>query len=163
MKAKSEDSATYSVTHEKSSDDKVIMQAIKIIESRLRAASISLSSPIAVKDWLRLHMATLEHEVFGVLWLDSQNRLIEYQELFRGTINQISVYPREVVKEALAHNAAACILAHNHPSGTAEPSRADELLTGTLKTSLALVDCKVLDHMIVGGINIMSFAERGLL
>ena len=163
MKAKSEQAAIYAVKSAQSTDDAIIASALRIIESRLRIATVSMSSPQAVKDHLRLSLATLEHEVFGVLWLDSQNRLIEYQELFRGTVNQTSVYPREVVKAALSCNASACILTHNHPSGFAEPSRADELLTNTLKTALAMVDCKVLDHMIVGGALVMSFAERGLL
>ena len=163
MKAKSEQAAIYAVKSAQSTDDAIIASALRIIESRMRIATVSMSSPQAVKDHLRLNLATLEHEVFGVLWLDSQNRLIEYQELFRGTVNQTSVYPREVVKSALSCNASACILTHNHPSGFAEPSRADELITATLKTALALIDCKVLDHMIVGGTGVMSFAERGLL
>ena len=95
--------------------------------------------------------------------MDSQNRVIEFVEMFRGTLNQASVYPREVVKRALAHNAAAVILAHNHPSGVSEPSRADEMLTGQLKSALTLVDVRVLDHFIVGGSEVMSFAERGLI
>jgi len=101
--------------------------------------------------------------VFAVLMLDAQNRLIEYVELFRGTVSQASVYPREVVKESLARNAAALVLVHNHPSGVAEPSRADEHLTQTLKAALALVDVRVLDHLIVAGSDVLSFAERGLL
>ena len=163
MKAKSEQAAIYAVKSAQSSDDAIIASALRIIESRLRVVTVSMSSPQAVKDHLRLNLATLEHEVFGVLWLDSQNSLIEYQELFRGTVNQTSVYPREVVKAALSCNASACILTHNHPSGFAEPSRADEMLTNSLKTALAMVYCKVLDHMIVGGALVMSFAERGLL
>ena len=162
MKAKSETTAIYAVTAA-AGDDAIVDNALRIIESRLRIATISMSSPDAVRDYLRFNLSTLEHEVFGVLWLDSQNRLIEYQELFRGTVNQTSVYPREVVKAALTCNASACILTHNHPSGFAEPSRADEMLTNNLKTALAMVDCKVLDHMIVGGMSVMSFAERGLL
>lgn len=123
-----------------------------------------LSSPQAVRDWLRLRLASLPHEVFMVLMLDSQNCLIEAVELFRGTLTQTSVYPREVVKLALSHNAAAIILAHNHPSGVAEPSRADELLTQSLKQALAMVDVKVLDHFVVAGsAQPLSFAERGLL
>ena len=161
MKAKSETAPEYKVQIH--GDDALIDEAIRILESRLKVATISMSSPNAVKDYLRLNLAMLEHEVFGVLWLDSQNRLIEYQELFRGTVNQTSVYPREVVKSALARNASACILAHNHPSGFAEPSRADELLTSNLKTALAMIDCQVLDHMIVGGMTVMSFAERGMI
>ncbi|MFY9328047.1 MAG: DNA repair protein RadC [Georgfuchsia sp.] len=123
-----------------------------------------LGSPQAVRDWLRLKLADLPYEVFGVLWLDNQNQLIEYDELFRGTLSQTSVYPREIVKQALLRNAAAAILVHNHPSGVAEPSRADELLTRSLKDTLALVDVKIADHFIVAGSNRpISFAERGLL
>ena len=123
-----------------------------------------LSSPAAVRDWLRLQLAALPHEVFCALWLDNRNRLIAFEELFRGTLTQTSVYPREVVKQALARNAAAVVFAHNHPSGVAEPSRADELLTQSLKEALALVDVKVLDHFVVAGTTPpLSFAERGLL
>ena len=123
----------------------------------------ALNSPQLVRDWLQLHCATLEHEVFIVLLLDAQNRVLSVEELFRGTLTQTSVFPREIVKVALRANAAAVIFAHNHPSGIAEPSRADEALTQSLKHSLALVDVKVLDHFIVGGSSIMSFAERGLI
>ena len=123
-----------------------------------------LSDPTAVRDLLRMRLADLPHEVFVVLLLDAQNHLIECVELFRGTLSQTTVYPREVVKLALAHNAAAVIFAHNHPSGVAEPSSADEGLTRTLKQALALIDVRVLDHFIVaGGRQPLSFAERGLL
>lgn len=122
-----------------------------------------LTSPDAVRDYLRLALAPLPYEVFMVLFLDSQNRLLAACELFRGTLAQTSVYPREVVKAALAHNAAGVILAHNHPSGVAEPSRADELLTASLKQALALVDIRTLDHLIVAGPRVVSFAERGLI
>lgn len=122
-----------------------------------------LSSPLAVRDYLRIHFANREYESFVTLFLDAQNRLIAAEEMFRGTLTQTSVYPREVVKSALRHNAAAVMFAHNHPSGVAEPSRADEMLTLSLKQSLALVDVKVLDHFIVAGMNALSFAERGLL
>ena len=122
-----------------------------------------LGSPAAVRDYLRLRLAHLDHEVFVVLFLDAQHRLIAAEERFRGTLSQTSVYPREVVKTALRHNAAAVILAHNHPSGLAEPSRADELLTAALKQALALVDIRTLDHFVVGGNNTISLAERGLL
>jgi DNA repair protein RadC len=125
---------------------------------------IPFSSPAAVRDYLRLHLAGLQHEVFFALWLDAQNRLIAAEEIFRGTLTQTSVYPREVVKLALRHNAAAVVLAHNHPSGVAEPSRADELLTGELRQALALVEVRVIDHFIVAGQSPpLSFAERGLL
>ena len=124
----------------------------------------TFSSPGQVRDWLRLKLATRQNEVFMALWLDAQNRLLKAEELFSGTLTQTSVYPREVVKSALGHNAAAVILAHNHPSGIAEPSRADELLTKALKDALAMVDVKVLDHFIVAGNTPpLSFAERGLL
>ena len=119
--------------------------------------------PQAVKDYLRLQIGVLEHEVFCVVFLDAQHRLIAVQEMFRGTVTQTSVYPREVVKESLALNAAAVILAHNHPSGAAEPSRADEFLTQTLKSALALVDVRVLDHLVVAGADTVSMAERGLV
>lgn len=121
-------------------------------------------SPGQVRDWLRLKLSGRPQEIFMVLWLDAQNRLLKAEELFTGTLTQTSVYPREVVKAALAHNAAAAILAHNHPSGVAEPSKADELLTQSLKAALAMVDVKVLDHFIVAGnTQPLSFAERGLL
>lgn len=124
----------------------------------------SLASPQAVRDWLRLSLGNLPHEVFVALWLDAQNRLIASEELFRGTLTQTSVYPREIVKRALIHNAGAVILAHNHPSGLSEPSRADEVLTSSLKQALALIDVKLLDHFIVtSGAEPLSFAERGLI
>lgn len=122
-----------------------------------------LSSPASVRDFLRLHFAGQEHESFVVLFLDAQNRLIVAEELFRGTLTQTSVYPREIVKGALRHNAAAVIFAHNHPSGLPEPSRADEMLTVSLKQALGLIDVKVLDHFIVANSATLSFAERGLL
>jgi DNA repair protein RadC len=123
----------------------------------------ALTSPEAVRDYLRLSLASLQHEAFVVLFLDSQHRLLAAEELFRGTLAQTSVYPREIVKAALARNAAAVIFAHNHPSGVAEPSRADELLTQALKQALALVDIRTLDHFVVAGHRVVSFAERGLL
>jgi DNA repair protein RadC len=123
----------------------------------------SLASPMAVRGYLRLRMQHLGHEVFWAVFLDAQNRVIAADELFRGTLTQTSVYPREVVKQALAHNAAGVILAHNHPSGVAEPSVQDQALTRSLAESLALVDVKVLDHFIVAPGACLSFAERGLL
>jgi DNA repair protein RadC len=120
-------------------------------------------SPAAVKQFLQLKLAGLTHEVFGVLFLDAQHRLIAMEEMFRGTLTQTSVYPREVVKRGLALSAAAVILAHNHPSGVAEPSRSDELLTQALKSALALVDIRVLDHLVVGDGEVISLAERGLV
>ena len=122
-----------------------------------------LDMPSRVKDYLKLHLAGREHEVFAVLFLDARHQLLAMEEMFRGTLTQTSVYPREVVKRALERNAAAVMLAHNHPSGVAEPSRADEFLTQTLKSALALVDVRVLDHLVVGRESVVSFAERGLL
>ena len=122
-----------------------------------------LSSPDRVRDYLRLFFAGLEHEVFCTLFLDAQNRLLAAEELFRGTLTQTSVYPREVVKRVLFHNSCKVVFAHNHPSGKAEPSRADESITDLLVRALALIDVHVLDHFIVGGNSIKSFAEAGLL
>lgn len=122
-----------------------------------------MSAPAAVRDCLRIHFAGREYESFVAMFLDAQHRLIVTEELFRGTLTQTSVYPREVVKAALHQNAAAVIFAHNHPSGVAEPSKADEQLTNALKQALALVDVRVLDHFIVAGASTLSFAERGLL
>ena len=144
------------------SEDQVIERALAILARRARSGS-ALNSPSAVRDYLRLSLGGREHEVFVAIFLDSQHRVIGCEELFRGTLTQTSVYPREVVKEALAANAAAVILAHNHPSGVAQPSQADELLTRNLKDALALVDVKVLDHFVVAGPQALSFAERGLL
>lgn len=123
----------------------------------------ALTSPGSVRDYLRLSLASREHEVFVCIWLDAQHRVLEADELFRGTLTQTSVYPREVVKQALRINAAAVIFAHNHPSGVAQPSQADELLTRSLKEALLLVEVRVLDHFIVAGSQAISFAERGLL
>jgi DNA repair protein RadC len=123
----------------------------------------SLASPAAVRGYLRLNMQELAHECFFVVFLDAQNRVIRAEELFRGTLTQTSVYPREVVKHALKHNAAAVILAHNHPSGVAEPSIQDQALTRTLAEALSLVDVKVLDHFIVAPGACLSFAEGGLM
>lgn len=123
----------------------------------------ALNSPRAVRDYLQLLLAGRQQEVFMVLFLDTQHRVIAFDELFHGTLSQTSVYPREVVKRALAHNAAAVILAHNHPSGVAEPSGADQLLTTALKQALALVDVAVLDHFVVAAGQTLSFAEKGLI
>jgi DNA repair protein RadC len=122
-----------------------------------------LSNPRATREFLRMRLRDLRHEVFCCVYLDNRNRVIAFEELFRGTIDGANVHPREVVKEALARNAAAVILAHNHPSGIAEPSQADELITRRLKEALALVDIRVLDHLVVGDDTCESFAERGLL
>jgi DNA repair protein RadC len=140
----------------------VMEMARRALRDTLNRGS-ALSSPRAVRDYLRLRLQDRPHEIFVGVFLDAQNRVLAVEELFRGTLTQTSVYPREVVKRALHHNAAALIFAHNHPSGVAEPSRSDEALTQALKQALALVDVKVLDHFVVGGGAAMSFAERGLL
>ncbi|MEY4751009.1 MAG: hypothetical protein RIQ60_3223 [Pseudomonadota bacterium] len=145
-------------------------ELLAVLELARRALAAQLAerpmfeSPDAVRDFLRLQLADLDHEVFAVLFLDAQHRLLAYDPMFRGTLTQTSVYPREVLKRALQVGAAAVVLAHNHPSGVAEPSRADEFLTQQLKSALAFIDVRVLDHMVVGrGAAIVSFAERGLL
>ena len=140
----------------------IVVQALQLLEIEVREAEV-FHSPNAVRDYLRLLIGDREYEVFVCVFLDVQNRLIKTEEMFRGTLTQTSVYPREVVREALACNAAAVLLAHNHPSGSDRPSRADEALTITLKQALALVDVRVLDHMIVTRSTVFSFAERGLL
>lgn len=144
--------------------DAIILKALAVLDSRLREPGECLTSPGAVRAFLMLHLAELEHEAFVMLFLNAQNRLIEYRELFRGTLTQTSVYPREVLKEVLRLNAGAVIVAHCHPSGLCEPSRADEVLTSALKAALAVVDVKLLDHFIVAGRGVpLSFSERGLL
>ncbi|MDB5874667.1 MAG: hypothetical protein JWQ07_4109 [Ramlibacter sp.] len=140
----------------------VLELARRALAQQLKAREV-FSSPGAVKQYLQLHLAARAHEVFAVLFLDAQNRLIALEELFRGTLTQTSVYPREVVMHALQHQAASVVLAHNHPSGTVQPSRADEALTQTLKAALALVDVRVLDHVIVAPGDALSMAEKGLL
>ena len=140
----------------------VMELARRSLAQRLAQRTV-LSSPQQVKDFLRLQLAHESQEVFAVMFLDVQNQLLRFEEMFRGTLSQTSVYPREVVKRALALQASAVILAHNHPPGTAEPSRADEFLTQTLKQALQLIDVRVIDHLVVGGDQAISFAERGLL
>jgi DNA repair protein RadC len=140
----------------------VLELARRAMGQQLREREV-FSSPEAVKHFLQLHLSAKPHEVFAVLFLDAQNRLIVMEELFRGTLTQTSVYPREVVTQALKHQAASVVLAHNHPSGTVQPSRADEALTQTLKAALALVDVRVLDHVIVAPGVALSMAEKGLL
>ena len=141
----------------------VLEMSRRALAGGLRCRDV-FAAPGDVRDYLRLRLSGLAHEVFLVLWLDAQNRLIVAEELFRGSLTQTSVYPHEVVKKALWHNAAAVVLAHNHPSGVAEASGADQCLTRELKQALALVDVRVLDHFIVAGQSpALSFAERGLL
>jgi DNA repair protein RadC len=140
----------------------VLELARRALAQQLRARS-ALDTPEAVKHYLQLHLAAKPHECFAVLFLDSQHRLLALEELFRGTLAQTSVYPREVVLRALHHHAAAVVLAHNHPSGSVLPSRADDLLTRNLQNALALVDVRVLDHVIVAPGQALSMAERGLI
>lgn len=140
----------------------VITAAKRHLAGKFRRGS-ALTSPAAAKDALMLRLGDYEHEVFACLFLDNRHRILRWVELFRGTIDGASVYPREVVKEALAVNAAAVILCHNHPSGIAEPSEADRSLTQRLKHALGTVDIRVLDHFVIGGEDLYSFAEHGLL
>lgn len=144
-------------------DDETVAKALQILESRLRyARGPKFKDPGAARQFARLMLAPLEHEVFACFWLDNQCRLIQYEELFRGTINGATVHPREVVKSALRHNAAAVIFAHNHPSGVTNPSEEDKRITRRLKEILAVVDVQVLDHIVVGE-DTTSMAELGLL
>ncbi|EPW8850009.1 JAB domain-containing protein [Pseudomonas aeruginosa] len=142
--------------------DQILEAARQAIEQKMQRGA-SFTSPAAVKEYLCAKLAGFEHEVFAVLFLDTQHRLIEYAEMFQGTIDSAEVHPREVVKAALRLNAAAAIISHNHPSGNPEPSGADKVLTRQLREALALVDVRVLDHIIVAGSNATSFAERGLI
>ena len=149
-------------THRPADPEEILTEARAILSRRIRRGTL-LSSPRAAQDFLTARYASLEHEVFSVLFLDTRHRLIECTELFRGTVDGASVHPREVVKEALARNAATVIFVHNHPSGVAEPSHADEIITTRLRDALALVDIRVLDHLIVAGATVTSLAERGVL
>jgi DNA repair protein RadC len=155
--------ALNSTTARQAREDRAIYRAMDLLEKRLRKPGAAFSTPRSVRDFLTLNLAGYDREVFSALWLDTQHRLIEAEHLFAGTLSQTSVYPREVVKRALHHNAAAVILAHNHPFGVTEPSNADKLLTTSIKQALALVDVRVLDHFIVAGSDTLSFAEKGLL
>ena len=164
MKINSEAPAPYSSG--KFDDDSIIEQAIKLIQSKLKTPGKALTSPNLVRDYLILHLAQFEEEHFSMILLDNQHRVIGFENIFRGTVDAASVYPREIVKTVLAHNAAAVVLAHNHPSGNAEPSNADMTLTKRIKESLAPIDVRILDHIIVGGCSqtlTVSFAERGLI
>ena len=148
-------------SYREASDEEVIATARTALNRRFRRGR-ALTSPEDSSDFLKIRLSALEHEVFAVLWLDNRHRIIAFEELFRGTIDGASVHPREVVKAALGHNAAACIVAHNHPSGICEPSRADQSITARLKDALSLIDVRVLDHIIVGE-GTTSFAQAGLL
>ena len=148
-------------TYRSASDEEVLHAARSTINRRFRRGK-ALTSPADSLEFLRIRLSHLEHEVFAILWLDNRHRVIAFDELFRGTIDGASVHAREVVKSALGHNAAACIMAHNHPSGVSDPSRADQTITQRLKDALSLIDVRVLDHIIIGE-DCVSFAESGLL
>lgn len=152
-----------SITTQQVREDRAIYRAMHLLEKRLRKPGEALGATRSVRQFLTLSLAGYDREVFSALWLDAQHRLIAAEHLFAGTLSQASVYPREVVKRALHHNAASVIFAHNHPSGLAEPSEADKLLTNVLRQALLLVEVSTLDHFIVAGSDTLSFAEKGLL
>lgn len=141
----------------------IITQALCVMESMIRDSESDFGEPQQVKDYMRLLIGDKPHEVFVVMFLNAQHKLIETVEMFRGTVNQTSVYPREIVIEALSRNACSVIFAHNHPSGAVNPSNADERLTKILKNALSLVDVRVLDHIIVSRSSALSMAEKGLI
>lgn len=143
------------------SDEKIVARAIRILMRELTGPGDLLASPSIVKRYLSLRLARKEHEVFGALWLNAKNQLISAEDLFFGTLTQTTVHLREVVKRALGHNAASVVCYHNHPSGTPTPSKADKLLTTALTNALQLVEVRLLDHIIVGGMESYSFAEHG--
>ncbi|EDU4887086.1 DNA repair protein RadC [Salmonella enterica subsp. enterica serovar Java] len=145
------------------SAQQTIREALTLLERQLREPGAAFTSTTAVRDWLRLQLASLEREEFVALFLDNQHRLIAHETLFTGTINHTQVHPREVVKACLKHNCAAVIVAHCHPSGLAEPSNTDRQVTMRIQQALGLVDIRLLDHLVVGGMDIVSFAERGWL
>lgn len=157
---KTEDAPTYVPDDKTAQENRIISQAMSILEGRLSKHGPVMSNPDATRQYLKLKLTGLEQELFYVLFLDSQHQLISAEEVFRGTVDNCSVYPREVVKRALYLNASAVILAHNHPSGLPEPSAADRYITDKLKDALALIEVKVLDHFVVGN-TLVSFAERG--
>ncbi|MDX2504579.1 MAG: DNA repair protein RadC [Gammaproteobacteria bacterium] len=152
---------TYTVDCPITNED-ILEKASDILLERINHSDV-ITNPQDTRTFLKFKISAREHEVFVVLFLDNRHRLIAYKELFRGTVDGASVYPREVVKEALTYNAAALIVAHNHPSGNAEPSKADERITSRLKQALGLVDIRILDHLIIGCDEIVSLAERGVL
>lgn len=147
--------------YRKANTSEILAAARSVLNRRFRRGT-TIGSPKDTSEFLQMRFAGYEHETFAILWLDNRHRVIEFDEIFRGTIDNTTVYPREVVKTALHRNAAACILAHNHPSGVAEPSQADELITRRLKDALDLIDVRLLDHIVVGDTTV-SLAERGLI
>lgn len=156
----SEDAAGYEVATD---GDEIIRQALDILAARIRKPDSYVTCPEDAEAFAVLKLAERQSEVFAMLWLDNRHGIIAFSEMFYGTIDGASVYPREVVREALQHNAAACVLVHNHPSGNPEPSQADQRITGRLKDALQLINVRVLDHLIVGGADVLSFAKRGLI
>ena len=160
---KSEEAPEYITIPDIIADQTIINDALEILRLRIRKPDTYIASPSDTINYLTLKLSELEHEVFAVMLLDNRHGVVHYEEMFRGTIDGASVYPREVAKFALKHNACAVIFAHNHPSGVPEPSLADEQITLRLKKSLALIDIRVLDHIVIGGTDHVSFAERGLL
>ena len=159
MNIKSEERSEYKITNNE--EAAIISQALNILASRLAKKEHWFTCPQDTEEFLILKLASLEHEQFHCLFLDSKNALIKHECLFTGTIDSASVYPREVVKKALSYNAAAVIFAHNHPSGNPEPSKADKQITDKLKQALALFDIRVLDHVIIGGVEAYSLANNG--
>ncbi|NEV62340.1 JAB domain-containing protein [Thiorhodococcus minor] len=155
---------TIPIDRARADEDVLIRQAMAILERRMRRVQDpqALTSPALAQRYLQLRLGTLEHEVFGVIWLDHRHRVLAIEELFRGTIDGATVHPREVVKQALTVNAGACLIFHNHPSGISEPSPSDRTLTQRLQDALSLIDVRVLDHLIVGE-TCTSLAERGML
>ena len=143
-------------------DDEIIARAVSLLDARIRNSSL-ISNNTEAKTYLRLQLGQLEREVFAVLLLDTRHHVLHYEELFRGTVDKANVYPREIVKTALLHNAAAIILAHNHPSGVAEPSQSDLVITERVKEAMALIEVRVLDHIVVTIGTAISMAERGLV
>lgn len=144
-------------------DDEIIAQALEILDRRLRQPGPALSDPDTVRHFLRLHLSEREHEVFWVLFLDNQNQLLHSEAMFRGTIDSAAVHPREILKTALKHNAAAVICAHNHPSGSVRPSSADRDITARIRLALGYVDIRLLDHIIIARDQIVSLVERGMM
>lgn len=162
-KIKNEEAPQYITIPDVESEDEIIREALEILRVRMNKPAVFITSPDDIKRYLKLKLMALEHEVFAVIFLDNRHGVIEYEEMFRGTIDGASVYPREVVKRALYHNAASVIFSHNHPSGNPEESVADLTITNRLKSAMEIVDIKVLDHIIIGNSETTSFAEKGIL
>lgn len=164
MKIRTETSPAYTVTTTTSkTDDEIIADALFILEKRMRTPGATIKSPQDTKDFLTLRLAEQETEVFCCIYLDIRHRVIAFEEVFQGTIDSTTIYPREIVRRCMQHNAAALIVAHNHPSGMADPSEADRHITTRIRGALELIDVRVLDHFIVGGTDCLSLAEKGLI